>query len=191
MVGTDATMTSNVLSLQAHAVRSGEGFCADHQCGREHHLPRGECRSPDQDRCRRDRLREEESRQARLRLVRRRLAASSLRRAAASEDRDQHHAHSLQGRRRGGERSARRSHRHGVPQPVGRGAAHEHRQDPHRGGGGENPLRRAAGHSDGRRDRAGLRDVVLGRRVRAGRHAAGRSSQSSTRRWPRCSRPMP
>ncbi len=32
------------LSLQEHAVRSGEGLRADHQCRGEHHLPRGPCR---------------------------------------------------------------------------------------------------------------------------------------------------
>ena len=44
MVGTDAMMTTNVLSLQDAPFDPGEGFRARHLCRREHHLSRGQRR---------------------------------------------------------------------------------------------------------------------------------------------------
>ncbi len=40
------------LPLQEHAVRPGEGLRADHQCGRQHHRPRGQFAAAGQHRCR-------------------------------------------------------------------------------------------------------------------------------------------
>ena len=48
----------------------------------------------------------------------------------------------------------------------------------HRRDGGEDALCGDAGYSDHRRDRAGLRDVVLARHLRAGRHARGRDREA-------------
>ena len=65
------------LSLQEHAVRSGEGLRADHQCGRQHHRAHGQFAAAGQLGGGADRLRQGQSRQAPLRLARDRLAASS------------------------------------------------------------------------------------------------------------------
>ena len=54
---------------------------------------------------------------------------------------------------------------------VSRGAASQHRQGAHDRRGGEDALRRDARGAGDRRDRAGVRDVVMDRPVRAGRHA--------------------
>ena len=55
---------------------------------------------------------------------------------------------------------------------LGGGAASQHRQDAHDRDGGEDALRGDARYADDRRDRAGLRDVVMDRLLRAGRNAA-------------------
>ena len=65
-----------------------------------------------------------------------------------------------------------------VPEPLVGGAASHHRQDQDSGGGGEGSLSGDARRPDHRRDRPGIRDVVLARHLRAGRDACARDRAS-------------
>ena len=85
--------------LQERTVRSGEGFFPRHLCRGEHHLSRGQHRISREFRGGCDRLCQGQSRQAPLRLVRRRLAAPSCGRAPAAEDRHRHRPCALSRRR--------------------------------------------------------------------------------------------
>ena len=158
-------------SVQNHAVRSGEGFRADHQRRQQHHRARGACRPAGEVGRRADRLRQGQSGQAAVRLLGRGLAASSRRRAAEAQGRHRHRARALSRRQPVGERPGRRPYRHGVSELFrGRaGAADRQDQDPRRGR--EDALCGDPGRADGCRHRAGLRDVVMARLLRAGRHA--------------------
>ena len=118
MIGTDAQMASNAHLYKHAGYDPVKDFVPVAYVGANIICLAVNSAAADQVRRRRDRLREEKSRQARLWLVRHRLAASSRRPVAPPEVRHRHPARALSGRRRGGERSARRPHRHGVPQPV-------------------------------------------------------------------------
>ena len=118
-----------------------------------------------------DRLCQGQSGQAAVRLVRHRLAASSRGRTAEAEGRRRHRPRAVSRRQPVGQRSGRRPYRHGVPELLGRRAAHSDRQDQDSGGRREDALRGDPGRADGRRDRARFRDVVVARLLRAGRNA--------------------
>ena len=122
-----------------------------------------------------DRARQGRSRQALVRLVRRRLGLASLGRAVRADDRHRDAARAVSRHRARRHRSARRSDRPDVLARAGGDAAHRGRhvaRDRHDGRGA---LGAVSGLSDHRRDRSGGLSVArLVRAVRAGRHAARR-----------------
>ena len=77
MVGVDAVMTSNVHLFKTVPFDPDQGFCADHQHWRQHHLPCREFRVSSKIGCGIHRLRQGQSGQGQLRFVGRRLAAPS------------------------------------------------------------------------------------------------------------------
>ena len=179
MVGTDAMLTSNVYLFKNMPFDPVKDFAPITNGGANIICLAVNTQLPVDLGAGADRLCQGESRQAAIRLVRHRLAASSLRRAAGAEDRHPDRSRAVSRRRPGGERSSRRPHQHGLSQPVLGGAAAHQRQDQDPRGGREDPLRGHARHADHRRDRPRLRDVVVARLLRAGRHAgaAGRAAQ--------------
>ena len=159
-------------SVQKHAVRSGEGLRADHQRRRQHHRAGGACRPAGEVGGGAGRPRQGQSRQAAVRLLGCRVAASSRRRTAEAQDRHRHRARALSRRQPVGERPGRRPYRRCVSQLLVGGAGAADRQDQDSRRGREGSLRGDPGRADGRGNRSGIRDDVMARLFRAGRNAA-------------------
>ena len=161
--------------VEPAAVRSGAGFRADRAPGHDRARDRGSSRAAGEDARRIDRLRQEQSRQALLRVGRRRLDEPARGRTVqVAQRRRGHRACALQGRRSRHHRSHQRTNsdrdpeRHRAnPRTASR------RQGAHPRGHHAASARRRARHPDrGRAGLAGHDRAELHRPVRSGAHVA-------------------
>ena len=176
LLGTGATHGLTLLLSKAIPYDPVKDFTRDHGGGGSADHPVREPAGAGHDREGAGRLREEESRQARLRQLGHRLAAPPVGRAVQAGDRHRHGARALQGRRARGAGPDRQPDPDGVHDAVDRAAAHQGRQDPrHRLRRSQAPAERA-GDPDHRRIGRRLRDAGLLARLLRARRACRRRS---------------
>ena len=172
--------------LQEPALRSGEGFCADHHDDRLSLHPGRQCRAAGQVAAGVRGARQEQAGRHELRLDRRRRRQSPGRRAVQQQGRPEDDPRALSRHGAGGRRSSGRPAHHGVRRSDQRSAAHQVGQAARARRHQPAAFARRARRADRRGERLSrLRGAGLARHPGAGPDASRRSSGSSTRRSPR------